>query len=44
MGILLALDNFSLLTNSEKNNIWLIEFVESDKVSRYYNEDSVISD
>jgi hypothetical protein len=32
MGVLLALDHFALLSNSEVNNQWLVDFVESHKV------------
>lgn len=32
MGVLLALDHFALLSNSEVNDRWLVAFVESHKV------------
>jgi hypothetical protein len=32
MGVLLGLDHFALLSNTENNDAWLVEFVESQKV------------
>ena len=32
MGILLAIDHFALLENSEIDDSWLVDFVESEKV------------
>jgi hypothetical protein len=32
MGVLLALDHFALLSNSEVTDRWLVDFVESHKV------------
>jgi len=41
MGVLLALDHFALLSHSETNDQWLVDFVESGKIRLHYRDDSV---
>ncbi len=40
MAVLLALDHFALLTNNETNDKWIVDFVESQKVSIHYKDDT----
>ena len=39
MNILLALDHFTLLSNTQNNDEWLVDFVESGKVSVFYQDE-----
>jgi hypothetical protein len=32
MDILLALDHFTLLSNTDNNDKWIVEFIDNDKV------------
>jgi hypothetical protein len=39
MNVLLILDHFVLLANTDEDDEWLIEFIESNKVGIFYHDD-----
>lgn len=41
-GVLLAIDHFALLTNNESNDKWVVDFVESRKVTIHYKDDTSV--